>query len=374
MKGLGMERKLSQRAPTHGSGSFSRRNVLKGLGVASIAGTLGMPFIRPSYAKTTLRVSNFGGFFEEGFIKGVYPAFTKATGIEIQSIPQASSAQFLIQMAQAKQAGKAPMDVCIASQPDVLRGRDQGLWQSFDKSKLPNLSNLPSQFVFDGKNGLDGVGAMAWYITLIANPDDVKPLPTSWASLWEKGEARWGLMSGGSSVIFEVTAATHFGGTEILNTEEGIDKVLAKIAELKPVAKLWWQDEGAMQTAYQNGEVVGGMYYHDVAQTMKQATPLESVFPKEGGVLGFNAWCIPAGSEAIEAAHSFVNWSATPECHDAIARNVYAMPLIERSKLSLTDEEFASVGSTGKAIVVAAEAKVKHADYMASQFIKMITA
>ncbi len=185
---------------------------------------------------------------------------------------------------------------------------------------------------------------------------------------------RWGLQSGGSSVLFEITAATYFGGTAILDTQEGIDKVIAKMAELKPNAKLWWQDEGSMQTAYQNDEVVGGMYYHDVSQTMKASTTVESIFPKEGGLLGFNAWCLPVATKAVEEAHIFVNWSATPECHEAIARTVYAMPLIDRSKLSLTDEEFAAVGSASKPIVVAAEAKVKHADYMSAQFMKMITA
>src|SRR5919112_949954 len=121
--------------------TISRRSMLKALGATAGAAAVSMPFIRPSYAATTLRVSNFGGFFEEAFVKDVYPAFTKATGISIQSIPQSGSAQFLIQLAQAKQAGTAPMDVCIGGQPEILRGRAHGLWQPFDKAKLPNLSN-----------------------------------------------------------------------------------------------------------------------------------------------------------------------------------------------------------------------------------------
>lgn len=355
--------------------SVSRRALLKGAGAAAGAIAVSAPFVRPSYAQTTLRVSNFGGFFEESFVKGVYPIFVKQTGIAIQSVPQSGSAQFLIQMAQAKQAGSAPMDVCIAGQADVIRGRQQGLWQPFDKAKLSNLPNIPAQYVFDTPNGPDGVGAMAWYITLVTNPGEVKPLPDSWTELWKKSEPRWGLQSGGSSVLLEITAATYFGGTEVLDTEAGIDKVVAKIAELKPNVKLWWEDEGSMQTAYQNDEIAGGMYFHDVSQTMKAAgTPVESIFPKEGGLLGFNAWCLPASTKLLEEAHTFVNWTATPECHEAIARTVFAAPLIERSKLNLTDQEFAAVASAGKPIVVNAEAKVKQADYMTKQFMKMVTA
>jgi putative spermidine/putrescine transport system substrate-binding protein len=355
--------------------TLSRRAILKGLALAGGASALAMPFIRPSYAATTLRVSNFGGFFEETFAKSVYPAFTKATGIELQSMPQAGSAQFLIQMAQAKQAGSAPMDVCIASQADILRGRAQGIWQSFDKAKLPNLPNIIPEYNFDGDAGLDGVGAMAWYISMIANPDEFETLPDSWTELWKAGDPKWGLQSGSSSVLLEIAAGTYFGGIEILNTEEGIDKVISKIAELKPNVKLWWTDEGSMQTAYQNDEVVGGMYFHDVSQIMKgEGTAIESIFPEEGAVLGFNAWALPATTTALEEAHAFVNWSCSPECHQLIARNVYAMPLIERAKLDLTDTEFAKVGAAGKPIMLAASAKVTHADYISQQFLKMVTA
>jgi putative spermidine/putrescine transport system substrate-binding protein len=355
--------------------TLSRRTLLKGLALAGGASALSMPYIRPSSAATTLRVSNFGGFFEEAFVKSVYPAFTKATGIELQSVPQSGSAQFLIQMAQAKQAGSAPMDVCIAGQADVLRGRAQGLWQPFDKAKLPNLANIIPDYNFDGEAGLDGVGAMAWYISLIANPAEFETLPDSWTELWKTSDPKWGLQSGSSSVLLEIAAGTYFGGTGILDTEEGIDKVIAKIAELKPNVKLWWADEGSMQTAYQNDEIVGGMYFHDVSQIMKsEGTAVESIFPKEGAVLGFNAWALPVSTTALEEAHAFVNWSCSPECHQLIARNVYAAPLIERSKLDLTDEEFAKVGAAGKPIVLAAAAKVKHADYMSQQFLKMVTA
>src|SRR3982751_6910553 len=102
---------------------ISRRSVLKAAGGLAAATLVSAPFVRPSYAATTLRVSNFGGFFEEAFAKSVYPAFTKQTGIAIQSIPQSGSAQFLVQLGQAIQAGSAPMDICCASQADVIRGR-----------------------------------------------------------------------------------------------------------------------------------------------------------------------------------------------------------------------------------------------------------
>ncbi|WP_113340414.1 extracellular solute-binding protein [Rhizobium cremeum] len=370
---------MASRKPASPSGqnmnsAVSRRTVLKAAGSLAAAATfVSAPFVRPSYAATTLRVSNFGGFFEQAFAKDVYPAFTKQTGIAVQSIPQSGSAQFLVQLGQAIQAGSAPMDVCCAGQADVIRGRQRGLWATVDKSKLKNVGNLIDGFLYEDGGKVDGVGAMAWYITLIANPSEFEKLPDSWTELWKPRASAWGLQGGGTSVLLDIVASVYFGGPSVLDTEAGIDKVIAKIGELKPNTKLWWTDEGSMQSAYQNDEVVGGMYFHDVSMIMKkEGTDVASIFPKEGAVLGYNAWCVPKVGEVSDAAIAFLDWSATPECHELIARNVGAAPLIDKSKLNLTEDEFNAVSGTGKPIVVASAAKVKHADYISAQMLKML--
>ena len=90
----------------------------------------------------SIKVSTFGGYFEQMFAAHVYPAFTKATGIAVQSIEQPSGAQFLLQLAAANQAGKPPMDVGCIIEVDVLRGRALKLWRTLDGSRMPNLSRL----------------------------------------------------------------------------------------------------------------------------------------------------------------------------------------------------------------------------------------
>ena len=73
------------------------------------------PFIRPARAAArSLKVSTFGGYFERMFAEHVYPTFTKATGIEVQSIEQPEGAQFLFQLAAANKAGSPPMDICCS--------------------------------------------------------------------------------------------------------------------------------------------------------------------------------------------------------------------------------------------------------------------
>jgi putative spermidine/putrescine transport system substrate-binding protein len=368
----GAEQLLSQRDSL--KPAISRRSLLKAAALVGLAGAVNVPFIRPAFAARTLKVSTFGGYFEQGFKNFVYPAFQRATGIAVESVPQSESTAFLLQVQQAEKAGAVPMDICCMNQTDLIRGRELGLWQNYDVSKAPNLKLLPDRYLSKSKDGVDGVGAMGWYQTLVINKDEMKTLPDSWRYLWNPSHKNaWGLNSGGESGLFEVVAGTWFGGNDILNTKEGIDKVLAKIAELKPNVKLWWEEEGTMQTALENDDVIGGQYFNDVAHTMaKNGTPVVSVFPKEGGLLDYGAWALLAPSKKQAEALEFVNYTASAEAQELMARKSGLVPLLERSKMNLTQAEFDTVSSDIPPLQIATAARVKFQSYMDQQFTKML--
>lgn len=354
----------------------TRRGMLRGVGLAAGAALLPLPFIRPSYAARSLKVSAYGGFFEQSLSQHVYPEFTKASGITVESLPQSEGTQFLLQLAEANKGGTAPMDLCLCGQEDVLRGRAQGVWRGFSQAKLTNAGPIPDAYKHADRDTFDGVGAMAWYLSFVVNANEMKPLPDSWKVLWERQTTKpiWGLNGGGSSSLFEITASVYFGGIGVLDTHEGIDRVAAKMAELKPATKLWWDDEGTMQTALQNEEILGGTYFHDVAGTMvKAGTPVRSIFPKEGALQGFSSWCQPSASTRAAETLEFVQFSSTPQAQELIARFVGSAPVLPRAMLSLSDAEFAAVSSDKTPIPVAAQARVRDSAYFETAFTRMVT-
>jgi putative spermidine/putrescine transport system substrate-binding protein len=355
--------------------SVSRRFLLKSSALLGMAAAVNMPFSGSTRAAArSLKISTFGGYFEQGFKTYIYPAFQKATGIAVDSVPQSESTAFLMQLQQAGKAGAVPMDLCCMNQTDLMRGRELGLWQNYDVAKVANLKLLPDRYLGKSKDGVDGIGAMGWYQTLVINKEAMKVPPDSWKILWEPGHRNaWGLTSGGESGLFEIVAGTWFGGNDILSTKAGIDKVLAKIAELKPNVKLWWEEEGTMQTALENDDVIGGQYFNDVAHTMaKNGTPVVSVFPKEGALIDYGAWALLAASKKQAEAIEFVNYTSTPEAQALMARYSGLVPLIDRSKMNLTQAEFDRVSSDVPPLQMAAAARVKYQAYMDQQFTKML--
>ena len=83
----------------------NRRTILKtGAGLAGLAAAapiLGAPALA---SKRSIKVGSYGGYFEDSFKKHVYPEFTKATGIEVESVTQPNSADWLVTMQRALRA------------------------------------------------------------------------------------------------------------------------------------------------------------------------------------------------------------------------------------------------------------------------------
>ena len=328
------------------STSVSRRGVLAGS--AAIAGALAMPSILRAQDKS-IKIGVYGGYFKDSFDKNIFPEFTKATGIAVESIAEPTGEAWLVQLEQAAKAGQAPADLSMMSQVAMLKGQATELWAPIDMAKISNASGLIERFVNKYPDGrVAGVGAVAWYITLVTNTDVYKEAPTSWNALWDPANAdKLGLLAlVSNSFLLEVTAKTHFGGTNALDTEEGILKAFEKLAEVKPNVRLWYRDEAQFEQSLKSGEIPMGQYYHDVTGlAAADGQPVRSTFPQEGGIQDSGCWALSRASTKTEEAHIFIDYMCQPSIQATLSRKVGTAPTVKRELLDLTAEEFAAVSS-----------------------------
>ncbi|OWY13723.1 MULTISPECIES: ABC transporter substrate-binding protein [Thioclava] len=328
-------------------------------------------------ASSTLKVGTYGGYFKDSFDKFIYPDFTAATGIEVESIAEPTGEAWLVQLSQAARANQAPADVSMIAQLPRIKGERSGLWAKLDADKMSNISVLPDHFVHRYEDGsVYGTGAVSWYITLVTNTDAYADAPASWKTLWDPANKdKLGLMSlATNSFLLEITATTYFGGTDILKTEEGILKVMDKLAEVKPNVRLWYRDEGQFQQALETGEIPMGEYYHDVTSlAASQGKPVRSTFPDEGAVLDSGSWVVSKASSALDQSQIFIDYMAQPEIQAKLSRNVGTAPTVPREKTDLTDEEFAAVSSDKQPILPLYDIYVDRGDWINQKWSEMIT-
>lgn len=352
---------------------MSRRGVL-GAGAAGVS-LLAMPSILRAQEKS-LKIGVYGGYFKDSFDKNIFPEFTKATGIAVESVAEPTGEAWLVQLEQAARAGQAPADVSMMSQVAMLKGQATELWAPLDTGKIKNAANLLDRFVNKYPDGrVAGIGAVAWYITLVTNTDVYKEAPDSWAAFWDPANAdKLGLLAlVSNSFLLEVTAKTFMGGTNALDTEEGILKTFEKLAEVKPNVALWYRDEAQFEQALKSGEIPMGQYYHDVTGlAAADGHPVRSTFPKEGGIQDSGCWALSRASNKVEEAHVFIDYMSQPAIQAILSRKVGTAPTVKRELLDLTDAEFAAVSSDIEPIVPRYDLYQTKSDWLNQKWTELI--
>ncbi|WP_037492551.1 ABC transporter substrate-binding protein [Sneathiella glossodoripedis] len=352
---------------------ISRRTVL-GASAASVA-ALSMPGILRADERS-LKVGVYGGYFKKSFDTHIFPAFTEATGIKVESVAEPTGEAWLVQLEQAARAKRAPADVSMMSQVALLKGQTTNLWAALDLSKIPNSANLLGNFINKYEDGrVAGIGAVSWYVNLVSNTDVIKEEPTSWAALWDEARKdQLGLLAlVSNSFLLEVTAKTFMGGTSALVTEEGILKAFDKLSELKDNVRLWYRDEAQFEQGLKSGEIPMGQYYHDVTGlAIADGHPVRSTFPKEGGILDSGSWALSRASDKVEEAHIFMNYMSQPEVQSNMSRKVGTAPTVKRSLLDLTPEEFASVSSEIDPIIPRYDMYQNRSDWLNQKWTELI--
>ena len=355
---------------------LGRRTFLAGAAAIGASAAVG-PFIRPARAARSLKVGAYGGYFQDSFVKHIYPDFVKATGIEIEPVAEPTGETWLVQVQNAANAGIAPADVSMMAGATRLRGANDKLWATLDLSKIPNAKYLTERFIHKyADGGVYGFGAVSWYITLCTNTETYKEPPTSWTELWNpRNKDSIGLLAlASNSFLLEITATTYFGGVDKIQTQEGIIEVLAKLKEVKPNVRLWYKDEGTFQQALQDGEIPMGQYYHDVTGlAASDGFPVRSTFPKEGGVVDFGSWVVSKASKKIEESQIYMDYCCQPEIQAKMSRKIGTAPVIDRKYMDLTDEEFAAVSSGIDPIVPQYHLYLKWGDWIAEKWLEMIS-
>lgn len=311
---------------------------------------------------TTIKVATFGGFFEENF-KEIYPDFTADTGVEVESVSEPGGDAWIVQLEQTVASGNAPADISMLGSISMLRAINGDLVFGYGESELENLHYLAPGFTRTNDAGdLFGVGAASWYITLVSNTDRVAESPTSWKALWD---AEWRdelalINTANTSFLLDITARCWFpDDPDIFDTQEGVEEVLVKLAEVKPNVKLWWRDEATAQQDYNSGEVSMGEFYHDITTyAASEGEPLRSVFPEEGAILDSGLWAITRTTENPAACIAFVDWMCQPEIQAQLARTLGTSPTVAQEHMDLTPEDYEAVSGPGPEAAITPEYRI----------------
>ena len=261
------------------------------------------------------------------------PNFEKETGIKVSVSNFGSNEELDSKLA----PGSSGYDVVVPSASAYERQIQAGYYQKLDKSQLPNLSNMDpeiqSRLALQDPNNDYAVLHM-WGTTGIGyNADKVKAAMAdapidSWRLVFDPNVAK-NFQKCGIAVLDSATemfTMTLAAMGKNPNSQDPADLEAAGELLMKIRPYLRYIDTQRMITDLANGEICVAVGYNgdilqarDRAEENETGQTIEYVIPKEGSIIWFDSYLIPADAPHPKNAHTFINYMLRPDVIAAVS-------------------------------------------------------
>ncbi|MFT4273561.1 MAG: spermidine/putrescine ABC transporter substrate-binding protein PotD [Pantoea sp.] len=263
---------------------------------------------------------------------GLLEQFTKETGIKvIYSTYESNESMY----AKLKTWKDGAYDLVVPSTYFIAKMRNEGMLQKIDKSQLSNFHNLDPNLLnkpFDPNN--DYSIPYIWGATAIGiNTDAIDPKSvTGWADLWKPEYKQSLLLTDDAREVFQM-ALLKLGYSGNTRDPKEIDAAYEELKKLMPNVLAFNSDNPG--NPYMEGEVNLGMIWNGSAYVARQAgTPLQVIWPKEGGIFWMDNLAIPANAKNKAGALKLINFLLRPEVAAKVAETIgYPTPNLAAKKL-----------------------------------------
>ncbi|ERK11140.1 MAG: ABC transporter substrate-binding protein [Pantoea sp.] len=265
----------------------------------------------------TLTVISFGGTNKDAQDKAFYKPFTAAGLGTIDAGEYNGEMARIRAMVETKQVG---WDVVELETPELLRGCEEGLFETLDWNKLGKKSDF-----IPGSVSECGAGIFVWSTVLTYDADKLKTAPTSWADFWDVKKFP-GKRALRKSAKYTLEIALMADGVKredvykVLATPAGVDRAFKKLDELKPNIQWWESGAQPLQWLVSGDVVMASAYNGRVGTAQAEGHNFKIVW--DGGLYDLDNWAIVKGSQHKALAEKFIAFANQPENQKVYAENI----------------------------------------------------
>ncbi|MCL8385780.1 ABC transporter substrate-binding protein [Xanthobacter aminoxidans] len=289
-------------------------------GVGAMLGAalaLAMAFAQPATAAGNLTLLVWEGYADDSFVK----PFEAETNCKVNTVYVGSNDEIVSKL----MSGGGAADLTAPSNDTNMRLVAAGAVSPVDMSKVPNAADFlpqfknPSWLVKDGK--VYGVPYGWGVVRIIADPKAVPADTDTLGFLWNpkyKGKISvWDDIE----TVYMAARALGFKNTYDLSDAQ-LEKVKAKLIEMKPNIRKYWFTTGEMGNLMSSGEVVGGNSWESTLVELRNAgREVADLKPKEGRGGWADSWMIVKGAESNPCVYPWLNYVSSPKAQ-ALAHKV----------------------------------------------------
>jgi putative spermidine/putrescine transport system substrate-binding protein len=264
-----------------------------------------------------LNVIAWEGYTQPQWVK----PFEQQTGCKVNQKYAGSSDEMVTLM---RQGGGSQYDLVSASGDASLRLIRGGNvapvnvnlipgWKDF----IPQLKSPPHNTV-DGKHY--GVSLQWGPNTLLYNTNDVKPAPTSWATIYDPQYK--GKVTVPDNPIQIADAALYLSKTKPslgitdpyeLNSAQ-LDAAVNLLKSQRPLIKKYWALASDEIDLFKNGDaVVGASWPYQTITLQADKAPVKDLIPSQGATGWADTWMLSSKAQHPNCAYKWMAWVSTPK-------------------------------------------------------------
>ena len=239
----------------------------------------------------SVTIASWGGSYQEAQSKALFQPASEATGVVVKEETYGGMSDVRLQV----QSGAVTFDIVASGSGSASRAAEEGLLEELDYNVIDVSTFYPTLKMSHCVGGDVFSTVYAWNTETVGEEG-----PTSWADFWDVEKfpgkrAYRGKVAGALEPALMADGVAPEDVYEVLGSEEGIERAIDKIRELKPHIDVFWSSGAQHAQLMKDGEVdmtTGWNGRFDVAK----ADGAKVAYSFEQALLDYDCFAIPKGA------------------------------------------------------------------------------
>ncbi|MFK7939194.1 MAG: ABC transporter substrate-binding protein [Roseovarius sp.] len=261
--------------------------------------------------------ASWGGSYQEAQSKALLEPASEATGIKINQETYGGMSDVRLQVS----SGQVTLDIVVSGSGGAARAAAEGLLEPLDYDVIDVSTFYPGLYT-DYCVGGDVFSTVFAY-----NTDTYGDAgPKTWADFWDVEKfpgtrAYRGKVSGALEPALLADGVAPDQVYEVLGSEEGIERAIDKIRELKPHISVFWTSGAQHAQLMKDGEVDMSTGWNGRFDNAKKDGGNIS-YSFDGALLDYDCFAIPKGAPNKDTAMMLLNEISKPEYQDDLPKYI----------------------------------------------------
>lgn len=252
-------------------------------------------------ADKTVTIASWGGSYQEAQSKALFEPAAEATGVVVKQETYGGMSDVRLQV----QTGAVTLDIVASGSGSASRAAAEGLLEELDYDLIDVSTFYPTLKMKHCVGGDVFSTVYAWNTETFGDAG-----PQSWADFWDVEKfpgkrAYRGKVSGALEPALMADGVAPEDVYKVLGSEEGIERAIDKIRELKPHIDVFWTSGAQHAQLMKDGEVdMSSGWNGRFDNAAKDGAKVQYSFNQ--ALLDYDCFAIPKGAPNKDTAMAFL--------------------------------------------------------------------